>query len=242
MVSQSLEALHTLQAVESKLRGLKHQLRRKERQIHQQEIQIKQQQEQIIAQTEEIKQRQTQVAQLELECKTRETEISKLQIQLNSAKSNKEYSTILTQLNTARADNSKLEEQILKELTEIDNLKSALEELKENSQKANQELEERKKQIDQENLTLKRQIEKLEAEYKKLTENIPPEDLAVFQRVADHHEGEALAEVIKPNPKAQEYICSGCYMSIPLEKVNSLMTREELQICNNCGRILYISK
>ncbi len=240
MISQSLEALQELQAVESKLRGLKQQLKRKEKYISQQELQIRQQEEQIIAKSEEIKHRQTQVAKLELECKTRETEISKLQVQLNSAKSNKEYSTLLTQLNTARADNAKIEEQILQELSEIDSQKKELEEMKQSLDNARSELQLRKSQVEQESAGLKEQIAKLEKEYEEIASRIPREDLKVFERVAEHHDGEALAEVLKPEPKAQEYICSGCYMSIPLERVNSLLTRQELQICNNCGRILYM--
>ncbi len=49
-----------------------------------------------------------------------------------------------------------------------------------------------------------------------------------------------MAQVLKSHPKREEYICDGCNMSIPVEAVNSLMTKDELQQCQICGRILYL--
>ena len=63
-----------------------------------------------------------------------------------------------------------------------------------------------------------------------------------FERVAEYHEGDAMANVIKPHPKSDEFICGGCHMTITTELVNALMSRDDLQMCNNCGRILYLDK
>ncbi len=39
-----------------------------------------------------------------------------------------------------------------------------------------------------------------------------------------------------------EYTCEGCYIQLPVEAVNKLLTRpNELVICPSCGRILYIN-
>ena len=51
-----------------------------------------------------------------------------------------------------------------------------------------------------------------------------------------------MADVQKPHPKRDEFVCGGCHMTITAEAVNALMTRDELQTCNNCGRILYLQQ
>lgn len=243
MSSKSIDLLQELQAVESKLRGLRSQLRRRERIVHQQQLKLKQCDEKIQSKHREIQNIKLKLAELELELKSKEAEISKLQSQLNTAKSNKEYSTFLTQLNTARADSSKIEDQILKMLSEIDEMKTLLSEAENQKKEAEKELEAKRIEYERYKDELQKEIDATESELKELETRIDPEILDIFKRVADRHDGEVLAEIIANDPKKQEFICSGCYMSVPLEIVNALLTKpDELQLCNACGRILYVKQ
>jgi predicted nucleic acid-binding Zn-ribbon protein len=240
MGPQSLAALHKLQAVETKLRGLKDQLRRKDRQLNQHRQRVRQVEDQLKDRQAEIKTRKTQASQLELDFKTKEATVSKLRMQLNASKNNKEYSMILTQLNTERADNSKLEERILEELTAVEQLQGSLADLEKNLATQREELSVVEKEIGAFRDELQKQIDELMVERQKVAEEVPFQDLQIFERVADAHEGEAMAKVIKSS-YGEEYSCDGCNMSIPMEKVNALMTKEQIQTCNICGRILYIA-
>ena len=239
MGPQSLVALHKLQAVETKLRGLKDQLSRKNRHLQQHRLRLKQLEDQLASRQEEIKKRKTQVAQLELDFKAKEADVAKLRTQLNAAKNNKEYSAILTQLNTERADNAKLEEKILEEMTAIDQMGNSVVEMEKAIEVQRKDLateEEASQEVRQE---LQRQIDALETERSTVAQEVPPSDLKIFEKVAEVHDGEAMAKVVKPT-RDQEYICDGCNMSIPMEKVNALLTKDQLQVCNICGRILYV--
>jgi len=193
----------------------------------------------LASRQEEIKHRKTQVSQLELEFKTREVNIGKLRAQLNAAKNNKEYSAILTQLNTDRADNSKLEERILEELTAIDKLKVSLDEIEKTLEENKKDLAGAESEFQEFKQGLQQEIDTLEKEHDAVSQEVAPKDLLIFERVAEAHEGEAMAKVVKPDPREMEYICDGCNMSIPAEKVNALLTRDEIQLCNICGRILF---
>ena len=64
--------------------------------------------------------------------------------------------------------------------------------------------------------------------------------LSTFQRACERHDGEAMAIVERVHPKRSEYVCSGCNMSVTLEIVNALQSRDEIQTCQICSRILYI--
>jgi len=69
---------------------------------------------------------------------------------------------------------------------------------------------------------------------------VPAEALHVFDRLAETYEGEAMAPVIEEDRRRMEYICGGCYMQIPVEKVNLLISSDELVRCSSCARILYV--
>ena len=49
-----------------------------------------------------------------------------------------------------------------------------------------------------------------------------------------------MVPVHKLHPKREEYMCGGCNLKVTLEIVNSLQTRDEIQVCKVCGRILFI--
>jgi len=240
MGPRSLPTLYRLQEVETHLRSLKNMLSRKERQLHQHQLKTQQLEEQLTSKKEEIKHRQSQANRLELDFKTRDVSVNKLRTQLNAAKSNKEYSAILTQLNTDRADNSKLEERILQELTAVDEMKQALNDIQKDVQEHKQQVSQREAEFEADRQELAVQIEQLERTRSQVAAEVPPSDLSVFQRVADRHDGQAMAKIIKPAANTEEYICDGCNMSIPMEIANALLTRDEIQQCHICGRILFL--
>ncbi len=120
MAQGLIDALHQLQAVENKLRQIRDQLDRKSRAVKAQTVRLTTIEDELADKHEEVKRRQVATAQIELQFKSRQVSIDKHRQQLNSAKSNKEYSAILTQLNTERADNSKIEDRVLQEMSAID--------------------------------------------------------------------------------------------------------------------------
>jgi uncharacterized protein len=239
MGAQSLAALHKLQEVETKLRGLKAQISRKARQLKHHRLRVTQTEDQLNDRQEEIKNRKMKAAQLELDFQTKNADIDKLRTQLNVTKNNKEYSLILTQLNTQRADNTKLEENVLEELTAIEGLQSSLTEIEKVLANQQETLAAAEQEVAAYQQELQNEIDDLNAQREAVTEEISPDELLIFERVADAHDGEVLAKVIKPG-KDQEFICGGCNMSLPMEKINSLLTKEQVQVCNICGCILYI--
>jgi predicted nucleic acid-binding Zn-ribbon protein len=49
-----------------------------------------------------------------------------------------------------------------------------------------------------------------------------------------------MAQIIQPHAKREEFICGGCQMGIPLQKVNAILGTDDIQTCDVCGRILYL--
>jgi len=108
-----LDGLVKLQSVENRLGAEKAKLSRCRRNVVIQENLIRSLQNALEAKKEEIQLTKVQFDRLELELKSRDDTIGKLRASLNIAKTNKEYAAVLTQLNTTKADNSKIEAQSL---------------------------------------------------------------------------------------------------------------------------------
>ncbi len=176
---------------------------------------------------------------LDLEAKAGEEEINKYRSALNTSKTNKEYSAVLTQLNTFKADNSKLEERVLTLLTEIDAKKKKIQQIEADREEEDGKLavfQDAAKQVEEK---AQDRLSRLQAERDRASEAVPAKVLEMFERVAGKNDGEAMAMVIRTHPKRQEYACDGCNMSITIEQVNTILSRDESVLCNVCGRILY---
>jgi predicted nucleic acid-binding Zn-ribbon protein len=236
-----LNGLIKLQSVENRLRAAKAKLARSRRSVTVQENQVRSLQNALEAKKEECQLTKMQSDRLELELKTRDQEVSKLRASLNAAKTNKEYAAVLTQLNTTRADNSKIESQILElmKAVEVDegecgNIRKQIEEQK-------QELEQTRTKVEGSVAEHEAEIAKIQAEWNEAAKGIPRKALEVFNRVAETYDGEAVAMIEQQEGRTAAYSCGGCYMGVPAESVNLLMTKDDIIRCSNCTRILVLN-
>ncbi|MBN1844073.1 MAG: hypothetical protein JW810_00195 [Sedimentisphaerales bacterium] len=229
-----------LQTIESELRKTQQRLRLARQVVLHQEYQIKKLQEASIAKKEEIKLTRVQHDKLEMELKTREEGINKLRVALNSARTNKDYSTILTQINTKKADKSKLEDQILALLGQIEADRGIQKEIDENIEKERVRLAEIRKISETKQREIQADVDTLLDQRKQASRQVPPKERAIFERLADRYDGEVLVEIVQVSGPRREHTCGGCYMGVTLESVNALMTRDDVVNCPNCGRILVL--
>jgi predicted nucleic acid-binding Zn-ribbon protein len=236
-----LNALIKLQSVENQLRAAKAKLARCRRNVIIAENQVRSLQNSYEAKKEEIQLTKVQSDRLELELKTRDDEIAKLRAHLNSAKTNKEYAAVLTQLNTTRADNSKIEAQILELMKDIEADEAECKNIQGQIDERKQALEQIRKEAEQMAAKYEAEIAKIQAEWDRKTQDIPPEPLRLFKRVAETYDGEALAVVDKQEGKTDAYSCGGCFMGITTESVNLLLSKDDIIRCPSCTRILVIS-
>ncbi len=237
-----LKGLIKLQSVENRLRIVTAKLTRCRRSVIFQENQLRALQSALEAKKEEIKLTRVQSDRLEVELKSRDEYIAKYRAALNLAKTNKEYSAILTELNTNKADNSKLEADILELMrtTEADNAASA--ELETQIAEQTEKVDEIRKNAESNAIAIEQEVTRVQLEWDAAAEGIGPDTLEVFKRTADTYDGEALAKALQQNERTGVYSCGGCYMRTPDEVVNQLMTNDDLIRCSNCSRILVLDQ
>lgn len=239
LMGATIEALHRLQEIELQIAEIRRGIERKARQCRRQEKLITDIDAEIRAQRDQLHTAQKDADALDLQAKSGEEEINKYRSALNTSKTNKEYSAVLTQLNTLKADNSKVEERVLTLLSAIDEKKKKIQEIEADREKEEEKLTSFRDAARQVEEKSRDRLTRLQAERDRASEAVPAKVLEMFERVAGKNDGEAMAMVVRTHPKRQEYACDGCNMSITIEQVNTILSRDEAVLCNVCGRILY---
>jgi len=237
-----LHGLIKLQSVENRLRAVKTKLTRCRRTVIFQENQLRTLQSGLETKEEEIKLTRIQVDRLELELKTRDERIQKLRNQLNLARTNKEYSALLTELNTEKADDSKLETQVLELMRNIEADTADCETVKTQIEEQKGKLEAARKESETKAVKLEEDIAEVQAEWDAAAKDIPADALDFFNRVAETYDGEAMAVVEGVENNSGSFNCGGCFMGVPAEVVNVLSANDEIVRCSNCTRILYLAE
>jgi len=237
-----LNGLIKLQSVENRLRAAKAKLARCRRSVIIQENQVRSLQSALEAKKEEAQLTKVQCDRLELELKSRDAEVNKLRASLNNAKTNKEYAAVLTMLNTTKADNSKIETQILELMKAIESDEEESAGIRQQIEEQKQLLEDIRKKADGSATEHEVEIARIQSEWDEVAKVIPAAALAVFNRVADTYDGEAVVKIDEQEGRSGAFSCGGCFMGITAESVNLLMTRDELIRCRNCTRILVLSE
>ena len=235
-----LNGLIKLQSVENRLRIEKAKLTRCRRNVIIHENQIRSLQNALEAKKEEVQLSKVQFDRLELELKTRDESIAKLRASLNNAKTNKEYAAVLTQLNTTKADNSKLETQLLELLKDIEADEAECKDIQQQIEEQKQNLEQTRKESESLAVKYQNEIDNIQAEWNEIAQAISPDPLNVFKRVAETYDDQAVAIVEQQEDKLGTYSRGGCFMGVPAESVNMLMTKDEIIRCPNCTRILVL--
>ena len=240
-MGQMLEGLLKLQSIERQLAQVKRRLKTRQNAVNIQQRRIDQLQEEWDALDGRVLTRRKDADRHELDLKTSEARIARLRTALNTAKTNKEYAAILTQINTLKADNAKLEDGTLRILQEVDSVRAEADKIK-------AQINEEAKRLADIQQTNAAEIEKLNGMLADLqvrrdeaSQGLDGNGLVVFERAAERYDGEGMAaiEVVGKKPP-YDYICGGCYMTLNAEHANALRVRDQIRTCDNCGRILYM--
>jgi len=222
-----------LQYIDSEIYILKAEKESKPQEIKELEVSFEEKKQQLAILEKQVLDLQKQRKDTELELASKEEGTKKLQAQLYSLKTNKEYQTMLQQIQDAKADASVIEDKILQLFDETDKIKNEMEKeklrLKEQEKifhGEKQKVEERVKEIGD-------RLAQLEAQRKQIIPNIDVKILAQYERILHNRDGLAIVSVDNNS-------CQGCNMFVPPQVINLIKMYDTMITCETCNRILYI--
>jgi predicted nucleic acid-binding Zn-ribbon protein len=237
-----LQALVALQEIELQIVDIQRQLDRKQRQVGAQTRRLQSARQAIETERAQVKRTQAEFDGLDVDIKGRSANITRLREHLNTVRTNKEYAAVLAKLNNEKADVSRLEARALEMMQAIDARKLELSEHERAESTEAERLEDLQAQLQQAHESFSGHLDQLQAQRQQATGNLDLKTTALFDRLSERYEGEVLAEVERPDPRRDEFLCAGCHMSLRADVANTLKSRDEIVTCKSCGRILFMHK
>jgi predicted nucleic acid-binding Zn-ribbon protein len=174
------------------------------------------------------KHRQEKDAQLQ----TGQQTLKRTRERLFEVKNNKEYQSMLKEIEIFESKNSKMEDEVITLLDELEHLETAMKVSEEELKVKRQRFEEEKKKIENEMNALIGELDGCIRKSEEIRHEIPAEILRKYEQIKGVGRGVAVVAAWKE-------VCCGCHMSLPPQLYNELQKTTALMTCPNCSRIIY---
>lgn len=171
----------------------------------------------------------------ESELQDKKEKIERYKRQLNGVKTNKEYSSLLKEIDEKTAEIDFLEEEIIGGMLSADDIEKEIKAASKKAEEVQTELTKKKEEIFQEKNKAEEKLKDLEADREKLLPKIPSDQMKLYKQISRTKNGIVLSPV-------REEFCTMCHMRIRPQMVNELIAGTQIITCENCGRILYYVK
>jgi len=159
--------------------------------------------------------------------------IQKSQEKLRSVKTNKEYQSSLKEIEDIKLKNSKIEDEMLEFLEQIERAEKDLNVRKQLYSQIVDDTKREKDAIKRDTEQCELKLAQLGSDRDRVTDALDNKILDIFYRVkSKQSDAVAIAEV-------KDAVCQGCNLNIPPQMYNELQHRNSLKNCPSCGRIIY---
>jgi predicted nucleic acid-binding Zn-ribbon protein len=233
MMDSNLQRLQELQVLDSRVAGLERKLEAIPTRIHGIRDGLQQAKASIDAIRAKLDGARKDIRTKEKELEYQAAQRKKLEAKLYEVKTNKEYSAVLAEIESAKVEKDRIEEEILalmelqerlgREVVEADaRLRPQEAEAKVQEAAATEEL--RALEVD---------VEAARSERESVVRDVPRDLLVQYARLLKGRAGLAVALV------GSNGICSGCRVTLTPQRFNEVRQSSQILVCENCGRFLY---
>jgi len=162
--------------------------------------------------------------------------VKQTEAKLRAVKTNKEYQSLLKEIEDAKTKNSKVEDDMIECLDRIDEIEESIESKKNEYLKLSECIGDAKKHINQEEEQGKKRLAALDAQWKDVSGSVQSELLKKYFTIKEQYQ-RGLAIV-----PAKSAVCHGCNVNLPPQLYNELHACDTLKFCPNCQRIIYLEE
>jgi hypothetical protein len=163
-----------------------------------------------------------------------QTRLAKYKDQLLEVKTNREYTAMLHEIETAQNDIRVREDRILEVMMDTDELNAAIKKSEAELKAAEKEIAAERAVLDAEKSTLEAEIDKATAERATVVAGMDKRVLGIFETTAKGRKGVAVAE-------ARDGLCTICHVRLRPQVFNEVRKNESIIQCDSCRRILYFA-
>jgi uncharacterized protein len=163
---------------------------------------------------------------------TEQEKIKRSERRLLGIKNQKEYNALSREVKLGKKVVAEIEEGMMGVMAEVESLKNGLERRQKEYETLEKTLLEKKSEAQSTSSEAETALATLTAEKEIIVKSIDRDFLKKYE-IVRRAKGYALAEVHNSS-------CSGCHMTIPAQLAITVLKQEELVICPNCLRMLYV--
>ena len=234
--------LYDLFLLDKRIQGMSGRLNAATNRLAAQQTQLAQTEQQHAEMTDQLKHLRAKAGDLEGQVAELGERIARQRELMNTVTNNKQYSALLIEVNTLKHDQSKLEDEALERMSQIEVQEQELTELVVRVGERKKLVTVAKAEVAKCQDEVGDQLDALAKDRSAAEQELPADVRQTFNRLMHVHDGEAMATVVEESRRNMEYSCGGCYLSIPVERVNVLMSHDEMVMCPNCSRLLYLDQ
>lgn len=170
----------------------------------------------------------------EQELATEQEKIKRSEKRLLGIKNQKEYNALSREVKLGKKVVAEIEESLIGVMGEAESLRRIVERKQKEYDGLEKTLHEKKDEAQSTSAEAEAALASLNAEKENIVKSIDRDYLKKYEMVRKAR-GYALAEVHNSS-------CSGCHMTIPAQLAITVLKQEELVICPNCLRMLYVKQ
>jgi uncharacterized protein len=161
-----------------------------------------------------------------------EQEREKSEGQMDVIKTQREYEALDKEIKDATEKEQSLRRDLQREQTAVEELKSSLDKEELMIRKQEEDVKEEQSKIKLKIKDKSAELKKLQSDEKKITPGLEEDILFKFERIIKSKSGLGIVSLTKG-------VCTGCYMILPPQFVNTVRLGEHVEFCPYCSRILF---
>ncbi len=223
---------------DQQLRGLQTRLRAADRFLTEQERQLKDEETRLSTTIADLKRARTSTAGSEGEAGTIDARAAQLREQMNTARTNKEYSAFLTELDALKKRKKDIEDSALETMGKFETLTKQSDALTIARDDRKKIVETAKKDRDTKAAEIKDRVEELKSQRSKLAADVPGDILKIFEELVNRLDDEAMAPVQELDRRNHEWTCGACQVVVPVQVLNDIAAGKFTR-CKSCTCILF---
>lgn len=220
--TETIRIKSTLHDVSKKLENLDSSLREIEQTIKDQEPVL-----------EELKK---QYRDYESDVKMNLAKNKKSQAKLRSIKTNKEYQSLLKEIEDVKSKNSSIEDKMIECLDRMDETEENIAKKKDEYLQFSDHIKSEKQSIEHEAGMDKKKLDELNMDREKVSGLIDAQLFKKYLVIKEQQQGGLAVVPVK------DAVCHGCNVNLPPQLYNELFRYDSLKFCPNCHRIIYLKE
>ena len=160
----------------------------------------------------------------------------KSQEKLRSVKTNKEYQSLLKEIEDVKSKNSLIEDKMIECLDRMDETENIIAKKKDEYLPFSDRIISEKHSIEHEAGIDKEKLNELDLDRKNVSDIIDSQLLKTYLMIKEQHQGGLAVVPVK------DAVCHGCNVNLPPQLYNELFRYNSLKFCPNCQRIIYLKE